>query len=100
MRQVLAILIALPLSAGSFYVNIGGLGGQEDYESRFKANIEELDKLTKAVPNSHVFSLSGAQATKARIKEVLAQVAKEAKAEDNLVVTLIGHGTFDGVEYK
>ncbi len=91
----------MPLfAATTFYVNIGGLGGQEDYETRFKANVEELDKLTKAAPQARVFSLSGTAATKAKLKETFAQIAKEAKAEDNLVVTLIGHGTFDGVEYK
>lgn len=100
MRSFL-LFLALPLAAAStFYVNIGGLGGQEDYETRFKANIEELDKLTKAVPQAKVFSLSGTQATKQRLKETFAQIAKEAVADDNLVVTLIGHGTFDGFEYK
>lgn len=99
MRQLL-LLIAAPLAATTFYVNLGGLGGQEDYESRFKAQVEELDKLTKAAPQSKVVSLSGAQATKARVKEAFAQIAQEAKPEDTLVVTLIGHGTFDGVEYK
>lgn len=94
------MLIAAPLTATTFYVNIGGLGGQEDYESRFKANVEELDKLTKAAPQAKVFSLSGPQATKIKVKEVFTQIEQEAKADDNLVVTLIGHGTFDGSEYK
>jgi len=100
MKRYLLMLIAGPLAATTFYVNIGGLGGQEDYESRFKANVEELDKLTKGAPVSKVFSLSGAQSTKVHLKETFAQIAKEAKADDTLVVTLIGHGTFDGVEYK
>jgi hypothetical protein len=30
----------------------------------------------------------------------MAAVAHEARAEDDLVLTLIGHGSFDGVEYK
>ncbi len=100
MKRYLLMLLAGPLAATTFYVNIGGLGGQEDYESRFKANVEELDKLTKGAPVSKVFSLSGAQSTKVHLKETFAQIAKEAKADDTLVVTLIGHGTFDGVEYK
>ncbi len=100
MKRYLLMFIAGPLAATTFYVNIGGLGGQEDYESRFKANVEELDKLTKGAPVSKVFSLSGAQSTKVHLKETFAQIAKEAKADDTLVVTLIGHGTFDGVEYK
>ena len=101
MFRNLLLVLAMPVCAATtFYVNIGGRGGQEDYETRFKTNIEELDKLTKAVPQAKVFSLSGAAATKVKLKETFAQIAKEAKAEDNLVVTMIGHGTFDGVEYK
>ncbi|WP_031499793.1 hypothetical protein [Bryobacter aggregatus] len=96
----LLFLLASPVMAATFYVNVGGLGGQEDYETRFKSNIEELDKLTKAAPDAKVFSVSGAQATKVRLKEIFAQVAHEAKPDDTVVVTLIGHGTFDGFDYK
>lgn len=100
MKRFFTFLLTLPLAATTFYVNVGGLGGQEDYESRFKANVEELDKLTKAAPQSKVFSLSGAQASKLRLKEIFAQIATESKPDDVLVLTLIGHGTFDGIEYK
>ncbi len=47
-----------------------------------------------------MFTLTGKQSTKAQLTEVLAEVARDAKAEDDLVLTLIGHGSFDGVEYK
>ena len=30
----------------------------------------------------------------------MAAVARDAKAEDDFVLMLIGHGSFDGVEYK
>ncbi len=100
MNRFFIFFLTLPLAATTFYVNVGGLGGQEDYESRFKANIDELDKLTKAAPQAKVFTLSGAQATKLRLKEVFAQIATESKPDDILVVTLIGHGTYDGVDYK
>jgi hypothetical protein len=100
MKFAILILCAVAVEARTYYVNLGGLGGQEDYEARFKANIEELDKLTKGVADARVFSLSGAQATKARINETLLQIGREAAPEDNLVVTLIGHGTYDGKEYK
>ncbi len=93
-------LMASPLLAVTYYVNLGGLGGQEDYESRFKSNVEELDKLTQSAPGAKVFSLSGAEAAKARVKETFAQIARDAKPDDVLVVTLIGHGTFDGFDYK
>jgi hypothetical protein len=34
------------------------------------------------------------------LKSTLAEVARDARPEDDFVVVLIGHGTFDGVEYK
>jgi hypothetical protein len=49
---------------------------------------------------AHVFTLTGAQATASQLKDTLSAVAREAKAEDDFVLILIGHGSFDGVEYK
>ena len=86
--------------AGTYYVTVAGLGGVPDYEQRFTANAMDLDKVFKSSMGAHVFTLTGKQSTKAKLTEVFAQVAREAKAEDDLVVTLIGHGSFDGVEYK
>ena len=89
------------LHATTYYVTIAGLGGEPEYEQRFSNWAKDLDKLMKAAgPDTRAETLSGATATKARIQEVFADIAKSAKAEDVLVVTLIGHGSFDGVDYK
>ncbi len=100
MKRCWILGLAAPMMATTFYVNVAGLGGQEDYESRFRAQVEELDKLTKGVPGAKVLSLSGASASKAKVKEVFAQLAREAKADDIVVVTLLGHGTHDGEDFK
>jgi hypothetical protein len=42
----------------------------------------------------------GADATRAHLTAALAEVAAQAKPEDDFVLVLIGHGSFDGVEYK
>jgi hypothetical protein len=34
------------------------------------------------------------------LKDTLAAVAHDAKAEDDFVLIMIGHGSFDGIEYK
>ena len=94
------LLAAVPVWAGTYYVTVAGLGGEPDYEQRFTANANDLDKVFKASAGAHVWTLTGKQATKARLTEVMGQVAREAKAEDDLVVTLIGHGSWDGAEYK
>ena len=44
--------------------------------------------------------MSGKEASLAHINETFATIAKEAKPEDDLVVILIGHGSFDGSDYK
>lgn len=95
------ILPALPVRADSYYVTVAGLGGEPDYEQRFRDLAKNLDTLFKAGGSTaHVYTLSGPDATKARISDVLSQVAHSAKPDDDFVLTLIGHGSFDGVEYK
>jgi len=47
-----------------------------------------------------VVTLTGKESTRARLSEAMAAVARDAKPEDDLVLTLIGHGSFDGTEYK
>jgi len=89
------------LHATTFYVTVAGLGGEPDYEQRFASQAQEIDKLVKAgMPDANVTTLFGAQATKAQIQGALGQIAKQAKTADALVLMLIGHGSFDGYDYK
>lgn len=82
-------------------MTVSGLGGEPDYEQRFTAMANDLDKLLKGSGGeAHVFTLSGAQATRGQMTETLGEIAKQAKPEDDFVLILIGHGSFDGVEYK
>jgi hypothetical protein len=104
MKLALAVCVllaaALPSCASVFYVTVAGLGGEPDYEQRFTATAKELDKVFKASTGAHVYTLTGRDATRTRLTETIAIVAREAKPEDDFVLTLIGHGSFDGVEYK
>ena len=92
--------LCAPARAATYYVTVAGLGGEPDYDQRFTANAMDLDRIFKSGTGAHVWTLTGKQSTKARLTETLAQVAQQATPEDDLVVTLIGHGSFDGVEYK
>jgi hypothetical protein len=99
----LVILCALAeqVRAATFYVIVSGLGGEPDYEQRFTAAAKDLDRIFKAEgPTAHVYTLTGAQATEAQLKGTLNSVAHDAKADDDFAVILIGHGSFDGVDYK
>jgi len=93
--------VATPARAAGFYVTVAGHVGEPDYEQRVTAPAKDLDKVLKATgPDAHVYTLTGGDATRARLTQTLEQVAREAKADDDFVLTLIGHGSYDGVEYK
>ena len=104
-RLYLVMLPALLLSAAyaraaTFYVTVAGLGGEPDYDQRFTAIANDLDKTFKTASGAHVYTLIGKDATKARLTQVMSGIAHDAKPDDDLIVTLIGHGSFDGDEYK
>ena len=93
--------LALPARAASYYVVVAGLGGESDYEQRFTAAAKDLDRIFKAAgPTVRVYTLTGAQATAKQFAETMGEVAREAKPGDDFILILIGHGSFDGVEYK
>ena len=98
---LIGLLLAAPARGAVYSVTVAGLVGEPDYEQRFTAGANDLDKLLKAAgADVHVYTLTGAAATRARLTQVLGQVAHDARPEDDFVLTLIGHGSFDGVEYK
>ena len=101
-----ALLAALMMGAwharaATYYVIVAGLGGEPDYEQRFNSAAKDLDRVFKSSgETAHVNTLNGAQATAAKFRETLGEVGRDAKAEDDFVLILIGHGSFDGVDYK
>jgi hypothetical protein len=99
---MLAIITACALQAraATYYVIVAGLGGEPDYEQRFTGAAKDLDKVFKASANPHVYTLTGTQATAAQLREALGAVARDSTPDDDFVLILIGHGSFDGVEYK
>lgn len=93
--------LALPARAATYYVIVAGLGGEPDYEQRFTAAANDLNRIfTTGGPWAHVTTLTGAQSTAAQLRHTLDTVAHTSQPGDDLVLILIGHGSFDGVEYK
>lgn len=97
---LLASFCAGLLPAATWYITVAGLGGEPEYETRFRGLAVELDKAVRATPDAKVTTLTGPDSTKARLEAAIDECVKGAKADDVLVVTLIGHGTFDGADYK
>ena len=102
-RILLLLLCSLTLQArgATYYVIVAGLGGEPDYDQRFTSAANDLDRIFRSTgAAAHVYTLKGSQATAAQFKGTMTTVAQVAKPDDDFVLILIGHGSFDGVEYK
>lgn len=103
----LPLLLALLLAgagaapAASYFVSIAGLGGAPDYDAQFSKWAEDLEKELGGNPSDvHVTTLSGAGATRQALSQTLTRLNASLTADDSFALFLIGHGTFDGEEYK
>jgi len=95
------MLLAMPSHAATYYLTVAGLGGEPDYEQRFGLWAGEIESILKSGGgDGKVETLKGTAATSANVRATLGKIAQEAKPQDGLVVMLIGHGTYDGVNYK
>src|SRR5450759_3685035 len=99
LRVAALLASALSAPAATFYVTIAGLGGEPDYAQRFKMWAEDIDgSLKKAGGDASVTTLNAPQLEQIRTR--FTDLAKQAKPADLLVVILIGHGSYDGHDYK
>jgi hypothetical protein len=97
-----ALALCAPAFATTYILTVAGFGGEEDYEKRFVLLANDTDKILRGGGGTDrsIETLKGPEATKAKVTASLAKIASEAKAQDVLILMMIGHGTFDGAEYK
>src|SRR5947209_3465220 len=97
--KTLGLLLMIALSAqlsqaATFYVTVAGLGGEPDYTQRFKMWADDIDgSLKKAGGDATVTTLVAPKADEVRNR--FAELARQAKPADSLVLILIGHGSYD-----
>lgn len=102
MRTILLLLALAGTShAANYYFTIAGLGGTQEYDAEFAKWATDLDRELKTNgPDAHVITLSGNEATRARVQQTLQSLATQISASDAIALFLIGHGTYDGTDYK
>jgi len=102
MKKFLLLLATAAVSAQatSFYLTVAGLGGEPEYEQRFTGWASDITKALAGEAGAKVETLTGKDATKANIQAKLAAIAGQAKADDTFMLLLIGHGSFDDIDYK
>lgn len=99
--RLLGLLLAGAMCAqgATFYLTVSGLGGEPDYAQRFKMWADDIgSSLKKAGGDSNVTTLDNP--TRDQVRKYFADLTGQVKSGDSVVVMLIGHGSFDGVDYK
>jgi hypothetical protein len=98
----LALLAPALSDAAPFTFIVAGLGGEPEYEQRFReqaAAIAEAAEKAAGAPG-HVVVLTGDQGRRESLRRELAAFADKVKATDSATIVLIGHGTYDGEDYR
>ncbi|MFS8608442.1 MAG: hypothetical protein LOD94_10675, partial [Gammaproteobacteria bacterium] len=95
-------LAAASASADPYYLIVAGLGGEPRFEQRFSEQAEKLAEAARRTTGKpdQVIVLQGAEATGDNLRAAFAKLAGTLRSTDSLIVFLIGHGSFDGEEYK
>lgn len=97
-----ALLASHSAFAASYTLIVSGLGGEPQYEERFRENAEEIATSAQGMAEApeHVVTLTGANATRTAIRRELKALATRVRQDDMVTLVLIGHGTYDGEEYR
>ncbi|HTQ37033.1 MAG TPA: hypothetical protein VMH77_08355 [Steroidobacteraceae bacterium] len=98
----LALCMALPAAAATQVLVVAGLGGEPQYEEHFAKWSEQVAhaSLTITGDAARVQRLAGNDARRENIQAALRAAAQGLHAGDHFVLVLIGHGSFDGTEYR
>ena len=98
----LALGMATAASAATRVLVIAGIGGEAQYDGRFDSWSQQVAQASATATGDAemVQRLSGKAARRDQIRAALQQAAKDLGAGDQFVLVLLGHGTYDGTEYR
>lgn len=95
-------LAALPAHAALRVFAVSGLGGEPEYERRFQEQAEAVAEAARKSGTSpeNIVILSGERARRDALEKEFAAFARDTRKEDQVAVVLIGHGSYDGSDYR
>ena len=105
MRAILYTLAlmscATRASADVYVLVVSGLGGAPQFEQRFAEQAEAMNQAALSVTDAaKVTLLKSEHATREAITATIRAIARQTQAKDQFVLMLIGHGSFDGEDYR
>jgi hypothetical protein len=98
----LALVVMTPVSAFAQQTHllvITGVPGDEEHAKKFQqwaTTFIDAARKKEGVPEANITFLSDRGATRPAVEKAFADLAAKAKANDEVFVLLIGHGSFDG----
>jgi hypothetical protein len=102
LAALLTTLVPAVCLAAMHTVIITGQGGEPEYEKRFREQTTAISGAARklAGDNGSLSVLDGPKASRDVVRAEFRKLAAQASPEDQIMVVLIGHGTYDGEEYK
>ena len=104
---LLSVTLVLSLATWPAYsavrvLIISGLGGEPDYEQKFQNQAKAAAAAAShtGAAQKDIVVLTGEQARRTHLDGELKKFASSVRSDDQVVVELIGHGSFDGEEYR
>ena len=93
---------AAPARAATYYLIIGGVGGDPVYAEAFAESTTAMAAAARRTlgDDSRITMLNGELATADAVRAALAELSATSEAADRVIVFLVGHGTYDGTDYK
>ena len=99
-----ALLCALPgaAMAATQVLVIAGRGGEAQFDTRFGQWSQKVTKasVTATGDAQRVVTLAGPDAKLKAVQQAMQSAAETLKSGDQFVLVLIGHGSYDGSEYR
>lgn len=102
LSALLATAFTLPASAATYTFVVAGLGGEQAYEQKFREQAAAVASAAEKAAGSsaNVISLSGDAAKADAVRREIKTLASKMNANDSVVIVLIGHGSYDGENYR
>lgn len=99
---LIAAAFALPASAATYTFVVAGLGGEQAYEQKFREQATAVASAAEkaAGGTERVIALTGDAARADAVRREIKTLASRMNTNDSVVVVLIGHGSYDGENYR
>jgi hypothetical protein len=84
--------------AAQYAVIVAGLGGEADYELRFREQATRIAEAARKTSEdaANVVMLAGDDARRDALRREMLALGKRMSESDAVTIVLIGHGSFDG----